>query len=71
LVRKRINFISSLARDDGTIAVGHDEICNVAKNYLTDMYCYENVDIDPIINYIPSYFSSVYNDSLLAPFFNR
>ena len=63
-----MNSIESLTHEDGNEVANHIDLCDIANVYFNNMYVTSSVDIDPIINSIPSYTLFANNISLIAPF---
>lgn len=63
-----MNSIESLTHEDGNEVANHIDLCDIANVYFNNMYVVSSVDIDPIINSIPSYTLFANNISLIAPF---
>ena len=63
-----MNSIEYLTHEDGNEVANHIDLFDIAKVYFNNMYVASGVDIDLIINSIPSYTSFANNISLIAHF---
>ena len=66
--RRIINRIHSLMDSDNNRVTDDNKLCDVARNYIVDLFQEQNSDIDPLIEAINASISIEDNNRLLAPF---
>jgi hypothetical protein len=66
--RRKVNRISSLVDSSGTQYTENSDLCNVARNYFTDIFQRQNSTLSPVLDVIVPTISLDDNMNLTAPF---